>query len=98
MDRRTGGWGHEDRREGQKFCPEFPSGVFVGCLVLVGSIQSCLYAGAFPEHGAQPLPLQTPPLRHRKAFTLIKEQSKFVDWQRIKVQENSEEVNRDLGS
>ena len=37
-------------------------------------------------------------MRHRKAFTLIKEQSKFVDWQRIKVQENSEEVNRDLGS
>ena len=32
------------------------------------------------------------PRECRKAFTLIKEQSKFVDWQRIKVQENADEV------
>ena len=31
----------------------------------------------------------------RAKFTLIKEQSKFVDWQRIKVQENADEVIRD---
>jgi DNA replicative helicase MCM subunit Mcm2 (Cdc46/Mcm family) len=30
----------------------------------------------------------------RNKFSLIKEQSKFVDWQRIKVQENADEVRR----
>lgn len=28
----------------------------------------------------------------RKAWTLVKEESTFVDWQRVKVQENSDEV------
>ena len=28
----------------------------------------------------------------RKAWSLVKEESVFVDWQRVKVQENSDEV------
>lgn len=32
------------------------------------------------------------PLMRRRHFTLIKEQSQFVDWQRVKVQENASEV------
>ena len=30
----------------------------------------------------------------RKAWSLVKEESVFVDWQRVKVQENSDEVRQ----
>lgn len=34
---------------------------------------------------------------HRKEWTLLRDDSIFVDWQRLKVQENVEEVRRQHG-
>ncbi|KAI8971867.1 MCM2/3/5 family-domain-containing protein [Mycotypha africana] len=40
----------------------------------------------------EPIMCQTPSCYNRKSWTLNVEQSKFVDWQRIRVQENANEI------
>lgn len=38
------------------------------------------------------------PFVHRKAWTLVKEESTFIDWQRAKVQETTDEVSPEHSS
>ncbi|GAX75585.1 hypothetical protein CEUSTIGMA_g3029.t1 [Chlamydomonas eustigma] len=79
---------------------------FSGTVTRTSEVRPELYLGAFKCDSCftvmkdvlqefkytTPLICSNPTCGNRNKFSLIKEQSKFVDWQRIKVQENAEEV------